>query len=304
MNCYTTLYDYDETTEWGKPIYESCIWDRVLWDFDNEGDLANELMNQLSDHLKEINNLHTNVFSGRGYHCYSFIKPELQSPSYAIRQYQTELCKDLGIPLDVKSGLDPTSIANGTKIIRIIGTMNTRAEGRRACLSIPKSMLRAGHTAIREHAKIPHTKIYKRGNVEIDLSAYDIERVDFSTQYGGDPIELEDAVPIMKEELPSCIWNLLQDIDVKDDGRQVVMSYLAFLAREGVEPNALSYGARQTATDIVMKAIEDFAHPESIKWRKYTPRRRVSNVIDNILHPYSSNRLKTMGLCNCEGECQ
>lgn len=304
MNCYTTLYDYEEHTEWGKPIYESCIWDRMLWDFDNEGELANELMTQLSDHLTDQKILHTNVFSGRGYHLYQFNKPELQSPAYAIRAYQSEVCKDLGIPMDVKAGLDPTSIANGTKIIRILGTMNTRAEGRRACLSIPRSMLRAGHTAVRDFAKVPSMKLHKVGKVEIDLSSYDIEAVDFSTTFDGDPIELDGTTPIMKEELPQCIWNLLQDVDVKDDGRQVVMSYLAFLAREGIDPKHLSYNARQTATDIVMKAIEEFSNPESTKWKKYTPRRRVSNVIDNILHPYSSTRLKSMGLCNCEGECQ
>tara|TARA_Y100000593_G_C4322446_1_gene344626 strand:- start:10323 stop:10820 length:498 start_codon:yes stop_codon:yes gene_type:complete len=165
-------------------------------------------------------------------------------------------------------------------------------------------MLRAGHTAVRDFAKVPSMKLHKVGKVEIDLSSYDIEAVDFSTTFDGDPIELDGTTPIMKEELPQCIWNLLQDVDVKDDGRQVVMSYLAFLAREGIDPKHLSYNARQTATDIVMKAIEEFSNPESTKWKKYTPRRRVSNVIDNILHPYSSTRLKSMGLCNCEGECQ
>ena len=297
MNCYTTLYDYDEQTEWGKPIYESCIWDRMLWDFDNEGDLANELMLQLTDHLVSSDILHTNVFSGRGYHNYTFCKPNLQSPAYAIRAYQAEVCKDLGISMDVKNGLDPTSIANGTKIIRIIGTMNTRAEGRRACLSIPRSMLRAGHTAVREHARIPNMKMHKVGKVEIDLSSYDIEAVDFNTVYGGEAIELGEATPIMKEELPPCIVSLLDNPNVKDDGRQVVMSFLGYLAREGVEPKALTYDSRQQATDIVMQAIAEHSNPETSKWKKYTPRRRVSNVIDNILHPYSCNRLRDMGLC-------
>ena len=297
MNCYTTLYDYEEHTEWGKPIYESCIWDRMIWDFDNEGDLANELMIQLSDHLCENDILHTNVFSGRGYHNYTFCSPNLQSPAYAIRAYQSEVCKDLGIELDVQNGLDPTSIANGTKIIRIIGTMNTRSSARRACLSMPRSMLRSGHETVREYARVPHTIIHKSGKVEIDLTSYDIESVDFNTEYDGDPIELSGEVPIMKEELPPCIIALLNNVDVKDDGRQVVMSYLAFLAREGVEPAALTYDSRQVATDVVMHAIEEHSNEESIKWRKYAPRRRVSNVIDNILHPYSCNRLESMRLC-------
>jgi len=300
MNCYTNLYDYAEHTEWGKPIYESAIWDRVIWDFD--GNNSFELMQQVSNHLTETNILHTNVFSGRGYHIYSFIEPELQVPQFAIRGYQTEVCKDLGIPLSVESGLDPTSIANGTKIIRIIGTMNTRAEGRRACLGMPPRLLSQSHDAVREYALRPHTKLWGLGSLSADISSFDSERQIFTTDFDGDPVELDDAVPILHEEIPECIHKILADKDVKDTGRQVVMSYLAFLAREGVDPQALTYEARQTATDIVMKAIEDFSNPESNKWRKYTPRRRVANVIDNIVNPYSCNRLQDMGLC--DGKCE
>jgi hypothetical protein len=295
MNCYTNLYDYTEHTEWGKPIYESAIWDRVIWDFD--GDNAFELTQQLSAHLEENNILHTNVFSGRGYHIYSFIKPELQSPQYAIRCYQTEVCKDLGIPLSVDSGLDPTSIANGTKIIRIIGTMNTRAEGRRACLGVKKSMLQTSHESIREYAKKPHFKLWGIGENDADLASFDSESLNFHTSYDGD-LDFEfEGVPITREAIAPCIMSLLDNPNVKDDGRQIVASYLAYVAREGIDPQNLSYDAKEEATDIVMQAIDEFSHPDSVKWKRYMQRRRVSNVIDNILNPYSCNRTEQLGFC-------
>lgn len=295
MNCYTNLYDYKEHTEWGKPDYNSAIWDRVIWDFD--GANAFELTKQLSDHLTENNILHTNVFSGRGYHIYSFIDPNLMSPQYAIRGYQTEVCRELGIPLSVDSGLDPTSIANGTKIIRIIGTMNTRAEGRRACLGIPQSMLSSSHEEVREYAKKPHFKLWGIGNEVADLTTFDSESINFGTKYDGD-LEFEfEGVPITDDAIAPCIMSLLQNKDVKDDGRQIVASYLAYVAREGIDPQNLTYDAKEEATDIVLSAINEFQHPDSVKWNRYMKRRRVSNVIDNILNPYSCNRTEQLGFC-------
>jgi hypothetical protein len=299
MNCYTNLYDYKEHTEWGKPIFDSAIWDRVIWDFD--GDNSFELTKQVSDHLTENNILHTNVFSGRGYHIYSFIDPALQSPQFAIRGYQTEVCRELGIPLSVSSGLDPTSIANGTKIIRIIGTMNTRAEGRRACLGIPKTMLQGTHDSVRDYAKKPHSKLWALGKVAADLAPFDSESINFATKYDSD-IDFEfEGVPIIEEQLPPCIMSILKDENVKDDGRQIVASYLSFAAREGIDPQNLTFDAKSEATDIVMQALDEFGQGK--KWKRYMPRRRVANVIDNILNPYSCNRTEQLGLC-CEPNCK
>ena len=299
MNCYTNLYDYKEHTEWGKPVFDSAIWDRVIWDFD--GDNSFELTKQVSDHLTENNILHTNVFSGRGYHIYSFIDPTIQSPQFAIRGYQTQVCRELGIPLSVDSGLDPTSIANGTKIIRIIGTMNTRAEGRRACLGIPKTMLQESHSSVRDYAKKPHSKLWALGNIAADLAPFDSESINFATKYDGD-LDFEfEGVPITEDILPPCIKGILENENVKDDGRQIVASYLSFVAREGIDPQNLTFDAKSEATDIVVQAIAEFG--KGPKWRRYMPKRRVANVIDNILNPYSCNRTDQLGLC-CEPNCK
>jgi len=300
MNCYTNLYDYAEHTEWGKPVFESCIWDRMIWDFDNEGDLANELTVQVSDYLKEKNILHTNVFSGRGYHIYSFCNPQLESPSFAVRNFQEEVCKDLGIPLHVKDGLDPTSIANGTKIIRIIGTMNIREEARRVCRGVSTRDIKLGHSHVRELCKTSTRKLWKRGSVDIDLSAYDKERVDFSTDYDIQ-LEADDITEIYVEELAPCIRALLENPDVNDLGRQVTASWLSFLARDGLEPGALTRDARRAATKVVCKAIADFGDNSNRKWSKYMPERRVANVIDNILNPYSCKRMEAQGMCTEPG---
>lgn len=70
MNCYTTVYDYDDFTDNAK-VDSSVIIDRMFLDFDAHGEPlenAYEDFRAVHEYFRTYNIKHDTIFSGKGFH--------------------------------------------------------------------------------------------------------------------------------------------------------------------------------------------------------------------------------------------
>ena len=131
MNCYTTVYDFDDFTDNAK-VDSSVILDRMFLDFDAHGEpLENAYDDFVGVHqyFVEHDIKHNTIFSGKGFHIIAY--GEVADDIRCIQEYYTELAKDYPT-------LDRTGIQTN-RLRRIPNTMNLSTDGL-YCLPInPKS---------------------------------------------------------------------------------------------------------------------------------------------------------------------
>ena len=116
MNCYTTVYDFDDFTDNAK-VDSSVILDRMFLDFDAHGEpLENAYDDFVGVHqyFVEHNIKHDTIFSGKGFHIIAY--GEVADDIRCIQEYYTELAKDYPT-------LDRTGIQTN-RLRRIPNTMN------------------------------------------------------------------------------------------------------------------------------------------------------------------------------------
>jgi len=116
MNCYTTVYDFEDIND-NTQIDSSVILDRMFLDFDAHDkplELAHEDFVSVAKRLEEQDILFRSYFSGKGFHIIA--KGERVTDIRSIQQYYSELAKDYPT-------LDRTGIQI-TRLRRIPNSMN------------------------------------------------------------------------------------------------------------------------------------------------------------------------------------
>lgn len=184
---YASVYSFplDE----GTPVYSNAFIETVFFDLD--GNNAYEYAVSLNCRWKELGIKHRINFSGRGFQLFVFtdgIQP--QNKKGAVANYQIEICKELGIPVKDKDGLDPAVVGNLAQIARIPNTMNVKPDSMLYCIPLSQKMLEIGYENIKKLAKkqqsVPYQERLLGGNGLLSLAPYDKELPPLSVPIGSE----------------------------------------------------------------------------------------------------------------------
>jgi len=137
MNCYTTVYDFDDFTDNAK-VDSSVILDRMFLDFDAHDEPienAYEDFVGVHDYFLEHGIKHDTIFSGKGFHIIAY--GEVVDDIRCIQEYYTELAKDYPT-------LDRTGIQTN-RLRRIPNTMNLSTDGLYCIPVVPKDWVPQKH---------------------------------------------------------------------------------------------------------------------------------------------------------------
>ena len=191
-----------------KPNYDSAVVDKIYFDFDDKSCNAYEECNNLHKECLKQNLKHVVVMSGRGYHCYIFLKKnKLNYPKEAIKEAQNYFINKLNLTVD------PQVIGNVAQMARIPNTYNPKAK--RFCIPLTKGQFEKGDYIIKINAK----KQNFVDNIYIGEKLFDISKFDNKPTNGFDALRLnsESLLPRqcssenggVKVETPPCIQYLL-----------------------------------------------------------------------------------------------
>ena len=118
MNCYTTVYDFDDFTDNAK-VDSSVVLDRMFLDFDAHGEPLENAWKDFREVVREFLNNDIKFrpyFSGQGFHIIAY--GEVADDIRCIQEYYTDLAKDYPT-------LDRTGIQTN-RLRRIPNTVNMK----------------------------------------------------------------------------------------------------------------------------------------------------------------------------------
>lgn len=142
-NLYSSIYSFQNIFS-NKPIYDSCIVDRIMFDLDSSTCYADAM--KLHNKFLEQNIRHTVIFSGRGFQVFPFTKKVTGSKSKElITNAQLYYIQLLGIDADMHV------VGDLARISRIPNTFNMRRG--RYCIMLNSKILNTSYEKIQEFAK-------------------------------------------------------------------------------------------------------------------------------------------------------
>lgn len=228
MNCYTSVYDYEEYTH-KQAVTSTVILDRVFLDFDaHHGEVDNRTGAQLISesqirlclddlrhvifHLDKMDYIYDISFSGRGFHVYVYGEPI--TDIRRLTAFFNEV-KEL-----TSNGTLDSSAISSRRLRRIRNTMNMKASHGNGCYySIPLTR---------------HDVIERPVNDILELAK---KPEGVSMRYGSELVDWPEVPPIEESEieaevinagnlpLPPCMYSAIMVENPTDEARAYLVSW-------------------------------------------------------------------------------
>tara|TARA_R110002020_G_scaffold32427_3_gene99786 strand:+ start:27779 stop:28702 length:924 start_codon:yes stop_codon:yes gene_type:complete len=279
MNCYTTVYDYDDFTDNAK-VDSSVIIDRMFLDFDAHGEPlenAYEDFRAVHEYFRTYNIKHDTIFSGKGFHIIAY--GELADDIRSVQRYYTELAKDYPT-------LDRTGIQTN-RLRRIPNTMNLSTDGFYCMPVNPREwkvgLVWEGH----ETKKSFGDKLIQWPKVKpIELS----------------DVEIEVPKPLGKIPILPCLQNAITVENPSHYARVYLVQWYRDLLSMGVRE--IDESSKREVTDTIMAELNSIASQDDIwlDWDESTTKKHVDFIVSRGYHaPSCKNVLIPQGYC--VGKC-
>tara|TARA_R100000152_G_C6781287_1_gene215477 strand:+ start:449 stop:1345 length:897 start_codon:yes stop_codon:yes gene_type:complete len=286
MNCYTTVYDFDEFVNGIKLDY-SVILDRAFLDFDAHDEPLENAYDDLKKVVSELiaqDTIFKMYFSGKGFHV--FVYGEQVSDIRSIQQYYSQIS-------DGVSTLDRTGIQTN-RLRRIPNSMNLSSSDDNGnpyyCIPLIQEDLQEPLDYILELAKSPRNIQSSNGTKLVVFP--EMKPIEISDE------EVEIPTPIGRLPILPCLHNAITVENPSHYARVYLVQWYRDL---------LSLGNRNTTveqnkqiTDNIMEELETIASKEDIwlDWDSRTTTRYVKGIVDKGYNaPSCSNVLIPQGYC-------
>ena len=313
MNCFTSVYDYEEYTH-KQAIVSTVILDRIFLDFDaHHGEVDNqtgaqkidsEQIRYCYDDLKKVL-LHLHLkdykydmsFSGRGFHVYVYGEPvkDIRRLTAFFNEMKT---------LTTNGTLDSSAISS-RRLRRIRNTMNLKAsygDGCYYCIPLCAEDTSKSVEQLLELAKKPNTrKIPQRGNVLVKWP--EVPPIEESE------IEAE-VINSGNLPLPPCMHSAIMVENPTDNARAHLVSWYKDLLlwadfNVGFTENKVT-PSKETRLKIVNKITEEikYLHETHNVWLDFNPeitKYRVNYIVDGNYSFANCDKLINDGYC--VGKC-
>jgi len=287
MNCYTTVYDFEDIND-NTQIDSSVILDRMFLDFDAHDkplELAHSDFVSVAKILEEQDIMFRSYFSGKGFHIIA--KGERVTDIRSIQQYYTDLAKDYPT-------LDRTGIQI-TRLRRIPNSMNLSSTygDDKSYFCTPVNYKLGDLDLILETAKTM---------TPIDLE-YGTKKINFPSVK---PIEVSDIEvkmpkPIGKIPTLPCLNNAIMVENPSHYARVYLIQWYRDLL-SGRERN-LPLEQQTELINTVMSELKTIASQDEIwlDWDEQVTRKYVTGIVSKGYHAPSCNTLIAQG--HCIGKC-
>lgn len=215
---FTSLYHLVEIGERRKHDVFTNRLDKVFLDFDglDKRQQATELAEDLSrDRVK--NGV---AMSGGGYHIHIAARPHaLKNPDGALWHYLNDLSEEYGVPIDVKTGIDPVVHGDVTRCVRIPGTFNVKR-------GVPSGFIPWAHLHSEPDVLVKNLNLddWMSPGEPLDLRPWDKERPFVSA----DSLDIEGASADVVPEV-NCVREFMKDGDANNQKRYVMATHVVEL---------------------------------------------------------------------------
>lgn len=199
-NVFLSAYSFSDVTS------RRVVLDKVFVDFDDQ---PYEDVCKVHDWCVAKDILHYILFSGRGYHLYIAVLPNIAYPKSALKRFHTHLEKQIGV------NIDPTCKGDIRQIVRYPNTFNIKRK--RFAIPIDESLITIGHTGIDTYAKKQRNINGFHGKQILDISKYDVEmsELEFDNEIMYNVTkkyqDLVEALADFSLSVPPCINSLLKN---------------------------------------------------------------------------------------------
>jgi len=287
MNCYTTVYDFEDIND-NTQIDSSVILDRMFLDFDAHDkplELAHSDFVSVAKRLEEQDIMFRSYFSGKGFHIIA--KGERVTDIRSIQQYYSELAKDF-------TTLDRTGIQI-TRLRRIPNSMNLSSTygDDKSYFCIPVNYKLEDLDLILETATTmtPIDIEYGTNKIKFPL----VKPIELSD------IEVEMPKPIGKIPILPCLNNAIMVENPSHYARVYLIQWYRDLL-SGRERN-LPLEQQTELINTVMSELKTIASQDEIwlDWDERITRKYVTGIVSKGYHAPSCKTLIPQGLC--VGKC-
>ncbi len=286
MNCYTTVYDFNEFVNGIKLDY-SVILDRAFLDFDAHDepleDAYRDLKKVVSDLVAE-DIIFKMYFSGKGFHVFVYGEPVDDIRS--IQQYYSKVSD--GVPT-----LDRTGIQTN-RLRRIPNSMNLSSSDENGnpyyCIPLLQEDLQHSLEYILNLAKAPRNVQSSNGT---KLAVFpEMQPIEMSDE------EVDIPTPIGRLPILPCLHNAITVENPSHYARVYLVQWYRDLLSLGNRNTTIEQNEQITAT--IMEELETIASKDDIwlDWDARTTTKYVKGIVDKGYNaPSCSNVLIPQGYC-------
>jgi hypothetical protein len=264
MNCYTTVYDYEEFNENIKLDY-SVILDRMFLDFDaHDKPLleAFEDYDKLRDYYISLGIKFDSFFSGKGFHM--IVYGEVVDDIRSIQRYYTTMAKDYPT-------LDRTGIQTN-RLRRVPNSMNLSSDGY-FCIPLDNKYSLSN---ILQLARKPHL-VSSRTDCKL-LTWPDVKPIELSN------IEIDIPTPLGRIPILPCLHNAITVENPSHYARVYLIQWYRDLLSLG--ERELSHKKKDEIVSQIMGELKIISSVEDIwlDWDEIKSRRYVTGIVNKGYH--------------------
>jgi hypothetical protein len=264
MNCYTTVYDYEEFNENIKLDY-SVILDRMFLDFDaHDKPLleAFEDYDKLRDYYISLGIKFDSFFSGKGFHM--IVYGEVVDDIRSIQRYYTTMAKDYPT-------LDRTGIQTN-RLRRVPNSMNLSSDGY-FCIPLDNKYSLSN---ILQLARKPHL-VSSRTDGKL-LTWPDVKPIELSN------IEIDIPTPLGRIPILPCLHNAITVENPSHYARVYLIQWYRDLLSLG--ERELSHEKKDEIVSQIMGELKIISSVEDIwlDWDEIKSRRYVTGIVNKGYH--------------------
>jgi hypothetical protein len=213
-NLYTNVYNFKNFTEYGYPIYESAIIDRIYFDCDQRykenGEWFNcpayENMLKIHEWCKKNNIKHLPRCTGSGYDVIILVDTnyKIMNKKACVANAQSWLCKELDIQMDKQV------VGDIARIHRIDNTYNFKTKAQRFCIPLSLDIIYTGEQNIFNYSKNQNFKSNLYGEKLWDISAFDVPEFVYKDELKIDDVKINEIdFSNLSGNIPDCVKKLL-----------------------------------------------------------------------------------------------
>ena len=286
MNCYTTVYDFEDFNN-GVKLEYSVVLDRAFLDFDAHDE---PLENAYSDLKRVVSKLIEKdiifkmYFSGKGFHVFVYGEPVDDIRS--IQQYYSEISDGIDT-------LDRTGIQTN-RLRRVPNSMNLSSEDENGepyfCIPLVIDDLAKDLSSILSLAKSPRKIQSKNGSKLVVFPK--VKRISVSD------VEVDIPEPVGKLPILPCLHNAVMVENPSHYARVYLVQWYRDLLTLGERNIAIEQ--REQVHTTIMNELETIASKEDIwlDWDSNTTSKYVRGIVDKGYNaPSCSNVLIPQGYC-------
>lgn len=298
-NVYTTVYDFEQFSEFAK-VDSSVVLDRVFLDFDAHGDKLQNAFQDLHTVLRLIQKEdweHTCFFSGRGFHL--FLYGERTSDIRSIQAFFRTIKQYLISHSNGELTLDDR-VGQSTRLRRVPNTVNMSSSDKQGipyyCIPIFYEDVVSGLNHILDLAKSPRM-IPRRIN--------GTQKVVWPEVGPLEAVEGEVLATVVEGRLP--ILPCLHSAVMVENPAHLARAYLVAWYRDLLTgcTNLLSNSQKQEVLDMIVEEIRAIAENNDEVWLDWdeneTRKHAKFTVFGNYKTPHCQTKLIPEGYC--VGKC-